>query len=220
MNKIEDLNHDDLIKLTEEELQHLVDIEVAYAGIKLVNPIKMKEVLTINISPVETYYQVHGLLYRTQEEAQAVAVIPAFQTAYDYYGGGYDYKYAEPHEASITKVMLYKKEDVDTVRSSLQKIREAKEYNQKMQSEYEKYLKSIDGCRATVHSIYRKAIEKEEAINRCILDYKKYFVLADNSEEIAMNFFNMAYKDEPEDIKETAIGRLGLSKRVEAHSDI
>jgi len=209
MQTINQLTHDELIKLTDDQLAHFVDIEVAYAGIKLVNPVHLKEVPTVTIKPTEEYWKAHETLYRTQEEAMAVATIPAFRADYDYNGAGYDYQYPTIIEASAPyKVMLYKKEDVDAVRKILIQIKEAKSYNERIQKDYDKYLTQIDGCRADVYSKYNEAMEKEESINRAVADHKKYLDLAGGDATIAMNFFDKAYKDEPEEIKKIALERV------------
>lgn len=207
MQQINQLNHEELIKLTEDQLQHFVDIEIAYAGIKLVNPVHLKEVPIVNIKPTEEYWRVHEQLYRTQEEALTVASIPTFRADYDY-GAGYDYKYPCLTETAPMKVMLYKKEDIDAVRRVLIQIKEAKEYNERIQKEYDKYLKSIDGCRNDVYQIYCEAMSKENSISLCVADYNKYVELAAGNKEIAMNFFEKAYEDEPEDIKKMALLRI------------
>ena len=215
MERITDLKHDELVKLTEDDLQTFIDIEIAYDGIKLVNPIKLKEILPVDIVPTELFYSVHEKLYKTLEEASTVAKVPAYGSDYDYNAGGYEYKYCTPRqEATVTPVKFYKKEDVDHIRDILKKNKEAKEFNEKVNGDYQKYCKAIDACRSEVMTIYYDAMEKERRIEAAIADFNKYLKIAKGDQQVALEFFTNAYKDEDEETKSIALGRIEFASRV------
>jgi len=203
MKRYYDLSREELCDLSSEEIQNLIDLEIAYAGILPIlepNPPKLTDVV---IEKNVKMYRVHGLLFKSNEDAAIIANMDVYQESYDYYGAGYDYKYAERRDnEAVTTVNFYNKDRVKNLRADLSINKELKDKYDKDKSEYDKWYKETSTIRDKVRGAINKAWEEKRELELAQSMFQKYLRLADNDEEIARTFFRDAYVNKPEIIAE------------------
>lgn len=187
-----------------ENIQILIDLEIAYAGILPVEEPKPVSNPKEKLQKTETFYEVYGLLFTNAADAQVVAALNCFQTGYDYNGAGYDYKYAEPHynSGTVNVVKLYKKDEVKALRSELTQLKQQKEAYDEQKTAYDKYIDSIGGIRSAVWKAHTEATHFVAELETATKQYQKYLMLADNDPVIASRFFTEAYQNYPDIIEE------------------
>jgi hypothetical protein len=124
-------------QMSEEDVRSLLDVELMSKGVlKVVEP-TLREIKTFNISQI-TYYEVNGVFFETADQAQKFLELNPLTSEYDYYGAGYDYKYAAPGSREIKQVMLYDRQEVLNLKIVLTENKIAKEENEKIVRMYNK----------------------------------------------------------------------------------
>jgi len=202
MKRYNDLKHEELVVLTEEDIERFIDIEIAYNGIMPVSCPEVPSLAQEGIVATEIAFEVHEILCKTEEDAIAISRMEVFRTDYDYNAGGYDYKWLSPIlDPSITKKTFYKQSDIVRIKDVLAKNKEKKSEYEKKKEAYDKYLKATGQIRSDVYAVYREAIDLQRDFDAAKLIHKKYLELANQDSVVAMGFFKNTYKDRPEIIK-------------------
>jgi Cft2 family RNA processing exonuclease len=214
MKRISELSHDEIIKLTDEQINNFIDIEIAEEGIKPCPMPQSPTLENIGVVATEIFYKVGELLFPNKEDAIRVASMDIYTPQYNWQIS-YDFKWAEKNvDLKIEEVSFYKKEDI--LRSTgLIKARDSrKEQYKKEKEKYDKYLNSTASFRDSVWSIISEARNKEYSIQNAITAFKKFLQIADNDESVALRFFDKAFFDEPQEIKDIALRRLDIKAIV------
>lgn len=202
MLRYSELPIEQLASLTEEQIQLLIDLEIAHEGILPVECPQKPTLSSVNIQQDDQAYEVAGILVKKQEDALTIANLSVLEQKYDYSGAGYSYKWVEPHiDMSIKPVSFYKKEDVMRVRTALTDMNKFKEKYAAEEKAYENFVKRTSNTRNEVWACVMKAGKKVQEIKSAEVMYKKYLVLADNEEWIAKKFFLDAYRTRPDIVK-------------------
>jgi len=216
MKTINDLTHEELINLTEEQIQFYINLAIAEEGIKPC-PVPIEpNLINSGIVATEVFYEFGGTFFKNKADAVAVSQMEIFRTEYDY-GAGYSHKWAERNiDGKIEERRFYKKEDVLRVAGLLQDMEKKRGIYNSAKSEYDKYLRKTTSCREHVWNIVNDAKDKEERIQNAQKAIENYKELAQGDEEVALRFFEKAFNDEPQEIKEIALNRLGITLERDA----
>lgn len=210
MKTIEDLSHEELIALNDDQIEQFIQIEIAQAGVKPCSTPIVPSLNDAGIVKEDMYYKVGELLFKNKEDAIKVAAMDLYKTAYDW-GIGYNYMWAEKLiDLQIVENPVYKQSDCLRVAPALQKQKVLKDDYEKSKSEYDKWLKSTTQYRDYVWGKISEAKKLEYAIQNAISAINKYKEISGGDIEIALNFFNKAFHDENQTVKELALSRLGL----------
>jgi hypothetical protein len=210
MKRINELSHDEIIKLTNEEINNYIDIEIAEEGIKPCPSPKNPSLEDVGLVATETFYKLGELLFSNKEEAVKVASMDIFKSTYSW-NISYDYRWAEKEvDLKIEEINLYKKEDILRT-TGLIKARDLKkkEYEES-KTKYDKYLNATAKYKDCVWNIISEARSKEYSIQNAVDAFNKYKQIANNDESVALRFFDKAFSDEPNEIKEIALNRLNV----------
>jgi hypothetical protein len=201
MKRYNEFTREEQASLTSEQIERLIDLEIAFAGILPVErPIPVTEFKPA-IEATDVAYEVFNVLFRKQEDATAVAGMEVLKSEYDYYGAGCNYCWLTErtdYDSGVKTKHFYKKEDVIPIKEAIKDSRKKQEAYKKEDEEYEKYLKSISSIRDEVYSACREAARFMARVEKAQQVYNKHLDLAENNVEIAMNFFKDAYKNDTE----------------------
>jgi len=203
MKRYDEYSKTELAKVSQEDLNLLVDLELAHAGIlSETSPTELPP-FDAGIKPTETFYEVFGVLFKNQADAITVSMMSVAAEEYDYYGAGYTYKFPsfDRSNAVSTKV-LFKKEDVMRVKAALSARKKAEEVYAEESKKYTKFTEATSKIRSDVTDAYYEACDFARSIELAKQMLEKYRVLADGNEETARNFFRDAYKSNPSLIQE------------------
>lgn len=196
MKRYNEYSKNELAQVSQEELQTLIDLELAYAGI--LPEIKPTELppFDAGIKPTETFYEVFGVLFKNQADAITVSGMEVVHEGCDYYGAGYNYKYGESKDSTaVSTKVLYKRDDVIRLKSILVTRKEVEEVYQEANKKYSKFSEATSNIRSKVNNAYYEACDFVHRVELAEQMLEKYRILADGNEEIAKNFFQNAYKD-------------------------
>lgn len=203
MKRFNDYSKKELAAFLDEEVERLIDIEVAFAGIKPVSNPTLKEESVIDIEPTETAYDVNGLLFMNELDALAVEKFPRFTAEYDYSRTGTEYKWLKPepdYSNGVRAIKYYTKEQVDKVRDIIIANKKISEYNKEIVKEYNDFRESISSIREDVWGAVYEAKSFLRKLDQASATYQKHLSLADGDTKIAENFFREAYKGDDETI--------------------
>jgi hypothetical protein len=188
-------SREELLTLNQEQVQKLIDLECAYEGILPAERPIPPEKFNVKLEPTIQVYEVAGVLFEDINDANKVISMRILHEKYDYLGAGYDYKWAEPRELSVTPKKLYKREDIQAAAVELTRYKELKARYDNEQKEYLTFVESTQKYREKVMTAVNAAIDffyNKEKVNT---DFAKFIKLAENDTNIALNFLNSAYKD-------------------------
>lgn len=194
MKRYTEYTNEELIELTQEEIQNLIELEIAFAGIMPVMEPQLPNLASIDLKKELTLYEVNGMLFKNAEEAQQVLKMDVWEENYDYGGAGYDYKYGEKKDLNMSVVMYYEKEQIWKVRQALTENKRLNDsYNQE-KSAYDKFIKETKNIRESVRAAVDNAWTWKNDLDHAKSVYEKYLRLADGNEAIAQSFFRNAFK--------------------------
>jgi hypothetical protein len=203
MKRYYEYTKEELAAVSEDELSTLVDLEFAHAGVLPETSPTPLPSFDAGIKPTEVLYEVFNILFVNQSDAIAISQLQIATEQYDYYGAGYNYKYASfDRDNSVKQKLLYKKDDVLRMKSVLADRKKAEEAYEEAEKKYNKFVESTSQLRSEVINAYHEACNFIQSINLAKQMLEKYLKLADGNEDTAKNFFRDAYKGSPEIVKE------------------
>lgn len=198
MKRFSDLEHAEILALSEEDIKKYIEIEVAFAGIMPVPLPKKTTLEDVNIKKSDQYFQVHGILFKTEKDAAAFAEMEVYQENYDWSISS-DYRFAVRRDnCAVVAVSLYEKADIYRLKSVLQDNKRKKEETEKEERAFDKYNEAVSSIRNSIWGLVAEAKDKQREIDSAQEAYNKYLELSEGNEEIAKNFFRNAYKGKPE----------------------
>jgi len=207
MKRYTDLTHEELIVLKDEDIERLIDIEIAHDGIMPVGCPVVPSLESEGIIKSEIAYEVGGIMLKNEEDALIVSRMEQSNTAYDYQAGGYNYQWLDPiTERTITKKNFYRQSDVVRIKEILQRNKSKREEYEKLKNEYDEFLTVTGKIRDAVYSFWREALNLQQEIDEAKAVLEKYRGLSDGDETVAINFFKNTYKTR-EDIIEKVLGK-------------
>lgn len=210
MKRIEELTHDELIVLTDADVNNFIDIEIAEDGIKPCPVPKEPSLASIGIVASDVFYKLGEILFRNKEDAVKVASMDIYKPQYNW-NISYDFKWAEKEiDLKIEEIALYRKEDILRSSGDIKARDSLKTQYSEDKKAYDKYLELTAKWRNHCWAIVSYAREKEYQIKNAVDAFNNYLKIADNDEKIALKFFEKAFKEEPNDIKSSALKRLKI----------
>lgn len=201
MRRFSDYSKLELAELNEDQINELIELEIAYAGVKPVIAPKQSTLEDVGISANVIAFELCGLVFENESDAVAVSGMKILQEEYDWNLGS-DYRWCErERDKSIKKKFYYKREDVRRVQKALSENKHKKEIYDKDDSEYKKYIDKTSKVRNDVWEAVDEAKTAKREIDFAKQNYEKYLGLSDNNKDIANKFFIDAYKESPEIIE-------------------
>ena len=205
MKRVDSLMHEELIVLTEQDIERFIDIEIAHIGIMPIACPVVPNLETEGIIASEVAYEVGSILFKNEADAIAVANMETFNSEYDYHAGGYDYKWLNPIvDRTVTKRIFYKQTDIARIKEILQRNKTKREEYETRKREYDKFLGETGKIRDSIYKTYHAALAFQREIDDAKAVLEKYRGLANGDQEVAISFFKNTYKAR-EDILEKVL---------------
>ncbi len=193
-----DYNEKERAKLTEEEIRELLDVELMTKGVKKITVPVLKPIQEVSVAS-EIWFEVNGTFFKDAETAQKFLTLDPRKSTYDY-ACGYDYHYACPIEQKIEQKTLYSQQGLLNFATILKQNKQAKEENQELTSDYEKNIKEQNKVLDCVWEDWYGCRDRACELKKIVDTKVEYLRMADNNEDIAMEFLKKIYSEE--DIKE------------------
>lgn len=198
MKRYSNLNNEELTQLTDSDIQTLIDIEIAYAGIIPVFVPDPPPAYKVPFKPTEIAYEIYGVLFTDFDDALAFSKMSIVSSNYDWNKAGSDYKWLEPkstYDSGIKTREFYRKADIDSIIQELYNYKRVKEAYEEASKEYNTFVERISDLRNAVYDAIREAKIYLAEISAAKALYQKYITLADGDETIALSFIKDAYKE-------------------------
>lgn len=204
MKHLDDHTNEELVALTDEQIEHYCDLACAEAGVPFlppepVEPVKPEVKCDLTLMSLRW----HGF-YMTPGHAAKVLEAIASETIYKQGGEG-DYHYSKPISESDYEFPELRPEsfvDRSTYDSQQKEIEqygvEKKQYDRDKR-EFDRIFKEREG---TVSWIYERISDASRFVRFCEsarISFKRYLQLANNDATVAMNFMLKASTDLTED---------------------
>ena len=194
MRRYYDFTKEELTKLSEEEINTLIDIEIAYAKIIPAIEPKIPEYKTVNIEKKDVAYNINGLIFRKAEEAQLVLTMTVANEEYDYNGTGYDYKWIDKdRDLKMVAESYYKHEDVKMLKEAIMYNERVKKQYKEDKNAYDKYVEKTASIRSEVRNAISDAWKFKNDLEYSKTMMEKYLKLSDGDTKIANKFFTDAF---------------------------
>ena len=210
--RVEDYTKEELVELNGDQVNNLIDLEIAYDGIIPAQAPTMAMPEKPTIEKTVEMYEIHGLLFKDKEDAEAVVGLKVYEEGYDYNGAGYNYKYIKDlREPSVIKKMFYDKLAVDNLSEEIKEYNRLKDEYDSALGEYQKYTSKTSKIRDYVYETINGARQYMSDIKTAIDTYKKYLSLTDNDENVSIKLIKDAYKNgDKMDILIKAMETIGI----------
>ena len=201
MKRYHDMTDAELVDLNGEQIDRIIEVEVAFAGVEPVMCPEAPKLEDLGITKTVEVFVVAGLLFANREDAEAVARLPVLKEDYDY-KIGYGWKYLSPlTELSIKGESYYTEDDLTRVQSAILHRDKLKENYKKEKESWDGFTASIAEIKQGVWNAIGAARTRVAELRHALEIYSHHLDLADNDEEVAKKFFRDAFKGRPSLIK-------------------
>lgn len=206
MKHIDDLNDEELLALTPDEIDRYVDLACAEAGIKLLpekapQPPKMDSYV-----PDQVLWSIGGLVFFKKKDADKVraALVGSSLANVKYvdlgsYRTDYSRRTAVPeHEIpTIHEVQCFSEELAARCKSEFTRINEEKEDYEKRKREYDQISNQRAEIRQRINNQVYALRKQEERRQSMLRELDRYLVLADHNMRVALRFLQSAHPEAP-----------------------
>jgi len=204
LKTIDQMNHEEIIALTQEDIDRLVRLECAENGVQLPGEAPLAPVEPRADCDLQVY-KVGDLVFFDQEAAVAVSAVIAkhadklAKVDYDWRRGRDNYKYAAPASeaaadmataVSIMKVMT--RESYLTMSSQIDRHMKALEEYKVLLTDHEAAVEKSDEIRERIMSVVDGAFRRQRELDDMRRRYDEYLRLAEGDVSIARRFFDKA----------------------------
>lgn len=210
MKKITEMTEQEILALTEEDVQKIIKLRMMEEGIKIMDKPKVPELFEIAPADVQifTIPILDGFAFTDMEEVTKVAEVlqnvnSLRKVDYDWNKLGSDYKYLTKKERyafrgdsdfDVQSGWVYSGELYAKIADFAVQNKAMKEQAKKDKEEYESQLQEASGItteiRERVSEVRSKYMRLNDLTRRFAIDY---FPLSDNNEDMAIKFMTKAY---------------------------
>lgn len=210
MKNINEMTEQEILALTEEDVQKMIKFRMMEEGIKIMDRPRVPELFEVEPADLEifTIPIFSGFAFTNMEEANAVAkaLIKAKtlrKVDYDWQKMGSDYKYLVKQDRysfygdsdfSIQTSWAYSNELYNKIVDFAVQNKSMKEQAEKDQKEYENQLQESSGIVSEIRERVKEVNMKYERLESLVWKFATdYYPLSDNNEDMAIKFMSKAY---------------------------
>lgn len=213
MKYITEMTEQEVLVLTDEQLNKMFKLKLAMEGIPLVEKPAEPEYEEIP-QPDVTVHTINptGIMFLEMSDAESVCKVLSDyyskmkQSTYDF---DYNYKYLEPYRGSsykweqkesfsISVEQVYSKELTLRIKDRVEGNKLLKEDFEKKEKAYGAMLDSSMWIKDEIWGKWREVTTKYAEFDSMLLKYRSYLELADNDVSTAWKFFRKAHTVTPE----------------------
>lgn len=208
MKKITEMYDEEIVALTEEQIDMLIRVECMEQGVPLEPKVPQQELFELPKSHFG--YKVTGtdFWFENRELAMKLAKLigelrPEMRMQKYEWRTGYDVEWLEnfDREVTIEEKTFYDKMQVQDREQMLVKRKTLKEEYEADKKKYDAAREKVRKVSDSIYSIYYQARKDTERVTRYKATFDEYVALAGGDKSKAQVFFDRAYKqDMPEEI--------------------
>ncbi|MCK5613125.1 hypothetical protein KAR91_65230 [Candidatus Pacearchaeota archaeon] len=206
IKRLEDCTDEDLLNMTEEQVEDLIDYECVHTGVRLLPEMPVKPTEEAPKEDFE-FFEVSELQFVNKEDAEKIAELAASMDRIESkYESGPTYTRivtgTKKEDPGIQKKKKFSEEYLNQVKVKKQRIEERKKEYNELKKEYD----DISEARSSIiDNVFNKLKEARQAGQRLIAlrdESHRYLKLAIGDKEIAQRFMTDAFPDAVDLIKE------------------
>lgn len=198
MKRIEEMTKEEILALTTEEIDKMVDYACAERGIPLLPPIPEEpEYFDIKAHLNLTVYELGNFTFVNKEDAEKVYNVmlgcPLINTTY-ISGPSYEMRFNGNDEIPDVKVRRIFSEGAWTsVKDKAAKAEAAKKEYQEARDYYNEVYSQRKEVVDEIMEVVNETNREQRNLERHISEFERYLELAEGDRNIAINFFEKAY---------------------------
>lgn len=200
MERIQYMEDVEIVLLSSEEIETLIDLECANEGVRLLPPMPTAPV-AIEAKPNVRAYCVNGVLFTDEKKAQAVAdLINASMPHETYYliphkwSGPQGVKPCET-ETTVRTEMYWSAENYGAHATVVTAYEKEKKDFDEQNREYDRVRDARGSISEEVWSTYHGALKRKRVKERMLVEFDEYVTLAEGNREQAFKFMAKARPD-------------------------
>ncbi len=209
LKRFTSLSPKELSELTDEQVDNYIDLEIAFSGIKMLNPPVYKDISKFDIEKSVEAYSCRGKIFKKEEDAVTFSKMEVVEESYDYnIDSAYKWLKSENQysDVGVKTLKYYNKEDVTSIGVTLKKNKNTEQNNSDLKYEWNDYQKEISDIKTEIYDAISDAKKYYSDLDKAKEDYDRYLRLSGDDVKIAKNFFYEAYKDDKEELVRAIIG--------------
>lgn len=198
--KFELLTDEELINLTEEQIDWYIALKKAEKGIRILKCPESPKYREIP-EPNFTVYGILDLYFKDREIAQEISdfINERIEKSYT---SNYDWSidsnkcYANLFNGHLKQVevkTLYDKDTYNSIKDILISNKKIKEAYEKIKDEYDEYNENVQELVNEIYDKINEAKKRKEDFNEYLVKIQEYLQLANGDKDVAWKFFNKAY---------------------------
>lgn len=204
MLNFDELNQEQLAALTESELNEYVKVELMKEGLDIavedpgeytVPSPKLKTTKYYTIEVTNGYSSFGDLYFRTLSQAEKFIALQPMTHGTDW-DAGREFKFMVQKELVISAVELYDENEVRENLPVIIKYKESKKIHSEKANNYKQWRNRRNNIYSKIYDAWRKAVEKQNSIDKVKTTWSEYLTLANGDSTVAMAFLEKAYGTE------------------------
>lgn len=219
MKKLDEMSHEEIAALTDEQIDTLVDMECAKQGVAIIDKPAEPNALKVDSNPDLAVYTVGGFVFTEPGPAAEVAALlkehqgSLVKSDYEWAAGHNNYyanDYEEKVEVTPGHILSWKK--FQEIRGDLQVAETTRGDYTKEQKKWQEGYDQRAKIRKDILLKIKKHKEAEDDYQRYHAVMARYVELSDGDKKIALKFFEEAHKDDEkaQALKPRLCGEFGL----------
>ena len=199
VKRIDEMSKKKILELTNEDIATLIDLECAYEGIPLLPDCPSKPEV-INHEKDLAAYEIAGYYFLTSEEASRV--LEVLQSADTYIKEGWNddaqlkkIKDGDYYCPKIETRKFYSQQKLGDIKNELEEDKQLIVAYENKKKNYDAIFEKRKKVADRVCSIINEIKEDQEKQQLYSDEFNRYLKLANNNQEVAMNFLLKAYRE-------------------------
>lgn len=202
MKKINELSEQEILDLTEEQIQNMIRFEAAEQGIKLL-PYPTRPTYKVIPPPTKKVYSLSGLYsiafsdISIPQQIQDIIKSATERFSVEYKDDYYSYRYIKKSSARVDEIKMeevYEESQIGLVLKDLKENADLKKQYDSALTEYTENQSGIDAISKVIYDAIWAIREKYDTLtNYCRMYKNDYLPLANNDKKVAMAFLVKAY---------------------------
>lgn len=217
MKRIDEMTREEILALTDGQVNVMIDYECALEGKPLLPPQPVEPPKVTDYSPDTTAYQVAGIVTTDADHAARILEAILSGTQYDtaYISGPSYEKRLTPKTSkpNIESFPVYSIEYWDSIKNKVHEAESAQEQYKAQRKEYTDAVNARADITSRIWEFISNARDEQYRRERLRNEFGRYLELAEGNRQVAMNFLKKAH-EVPGDM-ETELLRPGVSEPVE-----
>jgi hypothetical protein len=199
MKRLEEMGKMELADLTDDQVQRLIDLELAHSGlVRMAEPEKVEVPESTKMNPIGRVYKVMGsdIGFSSEEDARKFFELKPIRLGYSWPGAEKLYYIDSPRGETIDIISVFDKTLAENVGNG--PAERVWKINESAKEKYRQNYKQVSDVATDVWNRIIESREFKREVNAARAALDKYIVIVEGDEIKARKLFYLAYKSSPD----------------------